>query len=93
MDVEKHMTRRINGKKTDEVEDAVAAIEALNTSGVNSALMRREFINGTYIQADETPMDVHMPYFWQYCRPGGTVVFDFRLGRGRDGSKQVSGTD
>jgi transposase len=62
--------------------------------------MRRELINGTYIQADETPVDVqmhegrgknHPAYLWQYSRPGGTVVFDFRLGRGRDGPKQFLG--
>ena len=62
--------------------------------------MRRELINGTYIQADETPVDVqmhegrgknHQAYLWQYNRPGGTVVFDFRLGRGRDGPKQFLG--
>ena len=62
--------------------------------------MRRELINGTYIQADETPVDVqmqdgrgknHQAYLWQYGRPGGTVVFDFRLGRGRDGPKQFLG--
>jgi transposase len=62
--------------------------------------MRRELINGTYIQADETPVDVqmhegrgknHQAYLWQYSRPGGTVVFDFRLGRGRDGPKQFLG--
>jgi hypothetical protein len=62
--------------------------------------MRRELISGTYIQADETPVDVqmhegrgknHQGYLWQYGRPGGTVVFDFRLGRGRDGPKQFLG--
>jgi transposase len=62
-----------------------------------ASAMRRELINGTYIQADETPVDVqmhegrgknHQAYLWQYSRPGGTVVFDFRLGRGRDGPKQ-----
>jgi len=62
--------------------------------------MRRELISGTYIQADETPVDVqmhegrgknHQAYLWQYSRPGGTVVFDFRLGRGRDGPKQFLG--
>ena len=61
------------------------------------AELRRELINGTYIQADEAPVDVqmhegrgknHQAYLWQYGRPGGTVVFDFRLGRGRDGPKQ-----
>ena len=62
--------------------------------------MRRELIGGSYIQADETPVDVqmhagrgknHQAYLWQYSRPGGTVVFDFRLGRGRDGPKQFLG--
>ena len=64
------------------------------------AAMRRELISGTYIQADESPVDVqtheglgknHQAYLWQYSRPGGTVVFDFRLGRGRDGPKQFLG--
>jgi transposase len=64
------------------------------------AAMRRELISGTYIQADETPVDVqaregqgknHQAYLWQYSRPGGTVVFDFRLGRGRDGPKRFLG--
>ena len=62
--------------------------------------MRRELISGTYIQADETPVDVqmhegrgknHQAYLWQYGRPGGSVVFDFRLGRGRDGPKRFLG--
>jgi hypothetical protein len=61
-----------------------------------ASAMRQELLRGTYIQADETPVDVqmhdgcgknHQAYLWQYSRPG-TVVFDFRLGRGRDGPKQ-----
>src|SRR5439155_1155765 len=65
------------------------------------ATMRQELISGTYIQADETPVDVqmhdgrgqnHQAYLWQYSRPGGSVVFDFRLGRGRDGPKVFLGT-
>jgi transposase len=64
------------------------------------AAMRRELISGGYIQADETPVDVqtregrrrnHQGYLWQYSRPGGSVVFDFRLGRGRDGPKRFLG--
>jgi hypothetical protein len=64
------------------------------------AVMRRELISGTYIQADETPVDVqtregrgqnHQAYLWQYGRPGGSVVFDFRLGRGRDGPRRFLG--
>jgi Transposase IS66 family len=47
------------------------------------AAMRRELISGSYIQADETPVDVqtregrgknHQAYLWQYSRPGGGVV-------------------
>lgn len=60
-------------------------------------VMRRELIAGHYIQADETPVEVqmhegrgrnHQAYLWQYGSPGGSVVFDFRLGRGREGPKQ-----
>lgn len=62
--------------------------------------MRRELVGGSYIQADETTVDVqmhdgrgqnHQAYLWQYGRPGGGAVFDFRLGRGRDGPKQFLG--
>jgi transposase len=62
-----------------------------------AAAMGGELVRGTYIQADETPVDVqmhdrrgknHQAYLWQYSRPGGSVVFDFRLGRGRDGPKK-----
>jgi len=65
-----------------------------------ASAMRQELLRDTYIQADETPVDVqmhegsgknHQAYLWQYSRPGGTVVFDFRLGRGRDGPKQFLG--
>jgi hypothetical protein len=53
-----------------------------------------------YIQADETPVDVqthdkrgknHQAYLWQYGTPGGGVVFDFRMSRGREGPKQFLG--
>ena len=63
-------------------------------------VMRRELLGGSYIQADETTVDVqmhdgrgqnHQAYLWQYGRPGGGVVFDFRLGRGRDGPKKFLG--
>jgi transposase len=62
-----------------------------------AAVMGRELLDGTYIQADETPVDVqmhdqrgknHQAYLWQYSRPGGNVMFDFQLGRGRDGPKK-----
>ena len=64
------------------------------------AAMRQELISGSYIQADETPVDVQtcegrgqnrQAYLWQYSRPGASVVFDFRLGRGRDGPRRFLG--
>jgi transposase len=64
------------------------------------AVMRRELLGGSYIQADETPVDVqlhdgrghnHQAYLWQYSQPGGGVVFDFCLGRGREGPKEFLG--
>jgi transposase len=57
-------------------------------------VMRRELLAGSYIQADETPVDVqmhdkrgknHQAYLWQYGTPGASTVFDFRMGRGREG--------
>jgi transposase len=56
--------------------------------------MRRELLAGSYIQADETTVDVqmhdrrgknHQAYLWQYGTPGGTTIFDFQMGRGREG--------
>ena len=51
-----------------------------------------ELLSGDYLQADETtlPCQVpdktgknHLAYLWEYGRPDGAVVFDFRMGRGR----------
>jgi len=59
--------------------------------------LRRELLRGTYLQADETPVDVqlhdgkgsnHLAYLWQYGQPHGAVVFDFRMGRGREGPQR-----
>jgi len=59
-----------------------------------SAAMRSQLVAGTYIQADETPVDVqthdgsgtnHQAYLWQYGTPGGMTVFDFRMSRKREG--------
>lgn len=53
-----------------------------------------DLIEGGYIQADETPVPCQVPeprgrnhraYMWEYSRPGGPVVFDFQMGRGRNG--------
>jgi transposase len=62
-----------------------------------TGVMRAELLGGGYIQADETPVDVqihdrrgsnHQAYLWQYGRPGGSVVFEFQMGRGRAGPKR-----
>src|SRR6201987_3524247 len=62
--------------------------------------MAQELVAGNYIQADETPVAVqsertkgknHQAYLWQYSRPGGAVVFDFRMGREREGPKRFLG--
>ena len=56
--------------------------------------MRSQVLAGTYIQADETPVDVqmhdgsgtnHQGYLWQYGTPGGMTIFDFRMSRKREG--------
>ena len=62
--------------------------------------IKRDLLAGTYLQADETPVGVqtqdkrgrnHQAYLWQYGSPGKGVVFDFRMGRDRDGPKQFLG--
>lgn len=62
-----------------------------------AAAIRQELLRDLYLQADETPVAVqkqdergkhHQAYLWQYGTPGGSVVFDFQLGRGREGPKQ-----
>jgi len=65
-----------------------------------TAAIGRELVGGGYIQADETPVPVqmhdrrgknHQAYLWQYGKPGESIVFDFRMGRGREGPKQFLG--
>ena len=62
--------------------------------------MAKELLAGNYIQADETPVGVqsdrvqgrnHLAYLRQYSRPGSSVVFDFRVGREREGPKRFLG--
>ena len=62
--------------------------------------MKRNLLAGSYIQADETPVGVqthdkrgrnHQGYLWQYGSPGKDVVFDFRMGRDREGPKLFLG--
>ncbi len=62
--------------------------------------MRKDLLSGSYLQADETTVPVqmhdrrgsnHEAYLWQYGQPGGETVFDFCLGRGRDGPQRFLG--
>ena len=62
--------------------------------------MRQDLLAGGYIQADETTVGVqsgrakgrNFPgYVFEYGRPRGPAVYDFRMGRGRDGPKQFLG--
>lgn len=58
------------------------------------AAQKAELFASGYLQADETTMPCQTPektgrnhtaYRWEYSAPGGVVIFDFRMGRGRDG--------
>ena len=62
--------------------------------------MRRDLLNTTYLQADETTVPVqmrdgrgsdHQAYFWQYGAPRGETVFEFQMGRGREGPQKFLG--
>ena len=66
-----------------------------------SQAMAEELLGGAYLQADETPVGVqmhdargqnHHAYLWQYSRPGGVVIFDFRLSRSRERTQTVFGS-
>src|SRR5204863_8748619 len=60
----------------------------------------KDLLKASYLQADETTVPVqmhdrrgsnHEAYLWQYGRPGGETVFDFCMGRGREGPKKFLG--
>lgn len=62
--------------------------------------MRQNLLRAPYLQADETTVPVqmhdrrgsdHQAYLWQYGRPGGETVFEFCLGRGREGPRKFLG--
>ena len=62
--------------------------------------MRQDLLRASYLQADETTVPVqmhdkrgadHQAYLWQYGKPGGETVFEFQLGRGREGPKKFLG--
>ena len=61
------------------------------------APMRLEVFDDGYLQADETPVGVktpmvkgrsHRAYLFEYSQPRGVVVYDFRMGRGREGPRE-----
>jgi transposase len=61
------------------------------------AAIRKDLLRESYLQADETTVPVqmhdrrgknHEAYLWQYGKPGGETVFDFCLGRGREGPRK-----
>ena len=62
--------------------------------------MRNHLLQQDYLQADETTVAVQMrdgrgadhdAYLWQYGKPGGETVFDFRMGREREGPLKFLG--
>ena len=62
--------------------------------------MRRDLLQATYLQADETTVPVqmrdgrgsdHQAYLWQYGEPRGETVFEFQMGRGREGPRKFLG--
>jgi transposase len=72
----------------------------LAAGGLLTAVVRAqadELRRSSYLQADETTVPVqtgekagrnHQAYIWEYSQPGGPVVFDFQMGRGREGPEK-----
>src|SRR5271154_859437 len=72
----------------------------LAAGGLLTAVVRAqadELRKSSYLQADETTVPVqtgeksrrnHRAYIWEYSQPGGLVVFDFQMGRGREGPEK-----
>ena len=59
--------------------------------------IREDLLAGNYLQADETPIRYLDPdvkgksqqgYLWAYSRPGGDVLFEWRLSRSREGPQE-----
>lgn len=74
--------------------DGVRAAGGLLSAVVRA--QRSELFAGGYLQADETPLPCqtgqktgrhHQAYMWEFSRPGGSVIFDFQMGRGRAGPR------
>jgi hypothetical protein len=52
--------------------------------------LRVELANGRRIEVAPSDKN-HQGYLWQYETPGGSVVFDFRMGREREGPRRQDG--
>jgi transposase len=59
--------------------------------------IRKDLVRGSYLQADETPIKFLDPdvkgksqqgYLWAYSRPGGDVLFEWRVSRSRAGPEE-----
>ena len=59
--------------------------------------IREDLVRGIYLQADETPIRYLDPdvkgksqqgYLWAYSRPGGDVLFEWRVSRSRAGPEE-----
>lgn len=77
------------------LNDAILAAGELLRPVVGA--LRLELLAGAYIQADETTMPCqtgertgrnHRAYVWEFSRPGGIVIFEFQMGRGRAGPRE-----
>ena len=60
-------------------------------------VIREDLQGGNYLQADETPIRYLDPdvkgkrqqgYLWTYSRPGGDVLFEWRVSRSREGPRE-----
>src|SRR5271168_2009889 len=59
--------------------------------------IQEDLVSGSYLQADETPIRYLDPdvkgksqqgYLWTYSRPGGDVLFEWRVSRSREGPEE-----
>ena len=71
----------------------------MNVGGLVEGLMpalKIDLLAGGYIQADETRVPCqsaavrgrnHQAYMWEFSRPGGPVIFEFKMSRAREGPR------
>src|SRR6266446_5998586 len=69
----------------------VASIPGAIGSGRFTEWMKQSCEGGIDVQSERTKGKNHQAYLWQYSRPGGAVLFDFQLGREREGPKRFLG--